>query len=251
MDNFLPDYAAIFASYPTTPRPSSFTIRVERPSPSPVPAFLELVAPSGIHVESLIVNLRATGRPYDEEYRMLTHFAKALQSLTPAKYQCPNLNPVITLLPSCSATALCLQGARVEPRLLARFLMGYPRVKSFRLRNVAFLEDNPAVRPALSQCVRGRLYSWSSPSFSSATQLCSSPRYSLYTELTGTNILYNLSKGVGHLDIRYARGNVTHSLEKRGMHDRDDNEAARDQPKTFFIFSLLEGVPMHVYVPFV
>ncbi|KAF9047174.1 hypothetical protein BDZ89DRAFT_1155039 [Hymenopellis radicata] len=134
-----------------------FTIRVGRPSPSPVPAFLELVAPSGIHVESLIVNLRATGRLYDEEYHMLTDFAQSLaslQSLTlifPAnKYHCPNLNPVITLLPSYSATALCLQGARVEPRLLTRFLMGYPRVKSLRLRDVAFLEDDPDVRPGVA-----------------------------------------------------------------------------------------------------
>ncbi|KAF8916233.1 hypothetical protein CPB85DRAFT_1432260 [Mucidula mucida] len=35
-----------------------------------------------------------------------------------------------------------LAGARVEPRLLTRFLMGYPRVKSLHLRNVAFLEDD-------------------------------------------------------------------------------------------------------------
>ncbi len=125
-----------------------FTVRVGRPSPSPVPALLELVAPSSIHVESFIINLRATGRLYDDEYQMLNDFAESLislQSLTlifPVKYHHPNLNPIITLLPSCSATTLCLQGARVEPRLLTRFLMGYPRVKSLHLRNVAFLEDD-------------------------------------------------------------------------------------------------------------
>ncbi|KAF9028815.1 hypothetical protein BDZ89DRAFT_1065915 [Hymenopellis radicata] len=77
------------------------------------------------------------------------------------------------------------------------------------------------IHKPLFQSSRSRsLFAWSTPSFSSATQPCSSPGYQV-------RIMH-----------RYAR--------------RDDKEAARDQQKTFLsIFSLFERGPMHVYVAFV